>query len=63
MMCLDPFCMMTADRVLSQLIHTEKCIIKLVNQRNIMSEKLSTLWGNKDGWAERYRFATSLYLL
>ena len=29
-----------------------KCIIELLNQRNVLSSKISTIWENTDGCAE-----------
>ena len=40
-----------------------KHIIELLNQRNIMYEKMSTLWDNIDGCSEQYRCATSIFIL
>ena len=49
--------------MLPQMLHTENFIIELLNQINILSENLSTLWVNIDCCDEHYRCATSLYLL
>ena len=40
-----------------------KIIIKLLKQRNIMLNTLSTIWENTDGCADHYRCATALYLM
>ena len=38
-----------------------KCIIELLNQRNIISNTLIKIWENTDGCAEHYRCDTALY--
>ena len=40
-----------------------KHIIELLNQQNSMSNTLSTIWENTDGFDEHYRCATALYLM
>ena len=40
-----------------------KHTIELLKQRNIMSNALSTIWENIDGFDEHNRCATALYLM
>ena len=40
-----------------------KHTIELLKQRKIMSNTLSTIWGNTDGCTEHYIYETTLYLI
>ena len=44
------------------IVHSKR-IIELLKQRNNMSNTLSTIWENTDGFSDRCRCATALYLM
>ena len=40
-----------------------KCIIEMLNQRKIMTIRISNIWENMDGFDEHYTYDTALYLM
>ena len=40
-----------------------KRLIELLKEEKKLASTLSTIWGNTDGCAEQYRFASALYLM
>ena len=40
-----------------------KRLISLINNKQVLTTSLSTIWENTDGCAEKYRCASALYLM
>ena len=61
MLCFIHFFLVTANRMLPQLLHTANASLNFLKQRKIMSNILITTWERMDGCDEQYRCSTELY--